>query len=370
VRKAEAIWFLLVLVLLVAAPFFFSASTLTILLIYAMLALSLGLVWGFGGILCFGQAAFYGLGAYTYAVAALNIGESTIPMVLAILLPALLAAVLGALMFYGRISDVYLGVITLVVTLIFFKFLNGAAGEAYKIGAARLGGYNGIPGFQTLNVPGMKDEYITGDALYAVVAVCLVLAWGLCRWLLASRFGRICVAIRENELRAQLLGYDVRLIKTVLFTVGGAIAGLAGAFYASWAEIITPNLFSLAQSAEIIIWVIVGGVGTLVGPILGAMLLALIKIQLGSQQTLNNLVVSGTILVLVVLLLPGGVLPAVGRVIKRMFGRGPVLTSQASGLRSTISRTDSPSSASLGATSHTASAAPALSKRLRRSHRA
>ena len=212
--RRELIWLVIALAVLVAAPFAISASTLTILLIYAMLALSLGLVWGFGGILCFGQAAFYGLGAYAYAVAAINIGESTVPMLLAMLLPALLAAVLGALMFYGRISDVYLGVITLVVTLIFFKFLNGAAGEAYKIGAARLGGYNGIPGFQTLNVPGMKDEYITGVALYAVVASCLVLIWALCRWLLNSRFGRVCVAIRENELRAQLLGYDVRLIKT------------------------------------------------------------------------------------------------------------------------------------------------------------
>jgi urea transport system permease protein len=113
------------------------------------------------------------------------------------------------------------------------------------------------------------------------VAVSLVVIWLACRWLLASSFGRVCVAIRENELRAQLLGYDVRLIKTGLFTLGGAIAGLAGAFYASWAEIVTPSLFSLAQSAEIIIWVIVGGVGTLLGPIFGAMLLAALKIALG-----------------------------------------------------------------------------------------
>lgn len=316
-NRRDLMWLAVAIAVLVAAPFAFSASTLTILLIYAMLALSLGLIWGFGGILCFGQAAFYGLGAYAYAVAAVNIGESTVPILLAILLPALLAAVLGALMFYGRISDVYLGVITLVVTLIFFKFLNGAAGEAYKIGAARLGGYNGIPGFQTLNIPGMKDEYITGVGLYAVVATCLVLIWALCRWLLGSHFGRACVAIRENELRAQLLGYDVRLMKTILFTIGGAIAGLAGAFYASWAEIITPGLFSLAQSAEIIIWVIVGGVGTLIGPILGAILLAMIKIGLGAQQTLNNLIVSGAILILVVLLVPGGVLPSLKFIFRR-----------------------------------------------------
>jgi ABC-type branched-subunit amino acid transport system permease subunit len=284
----KGLWpvFSVLCIALAIAPLIIDTHTLTILLIYGMLALSLGLVWGFGGILCFGQAAFYGLGAYAYAVSAINIGESTLPLMIAIALPALLAAVLGALMFYGRISDVYLGVITLVVTLIFFKFLNAAAGDAYR----------------------------TGDLLYLVVAVSLIVIWLACRWLLASSFGRVCVAIRENELRAQLLGYDVRLIKTALFTLGGAIAGLAGAFYASWAEIVTPSLFSLAQSAEIIIWVIVGGVGTLLGPIFGAMLLAALKIALGSQQLVNNLVVSGAILILVVLLLPGGVLPAVLKV--------------------------------------------------------
>jgi urea ABC transporter permease protein UrtC len=312
---AKSLWpvFVLLVIGLVLAPLAVDTHTLTLLLIYALLALSLGLVWGVGGILCFGQAAFYGLGAYTYAVSALNIGESTAPMLLAVFMPALLALVLGAMMFYGRISDVYLGVITLVVTLIFFKFMNAAAGEAYKIGDARLGGYNGIPGFQTLNIPGLPDDYITGLGLYSVVAVCLVICWLLCRWLLASSFGRICIGIRENELRAQLLGYDVRLIKTLIFTMGAAMAGLAGAFYASWAEIVTPNLFSLAQSAEIIIWVIVGGLGTLVGPMLGAVLLASLKIALGSQQVINNLVVIGSILILVVLLLPGGVLPAIAQ---------------------------------------------------------
>ena len=341
----------LAVALLALAPLGLNTNTLTILLIYGLLALSLGLVWGFGGILCFGQAAFYGLGAYAYAIAALNIGESTVPMLLAIVLPALLACALGALMFYGRISDVYLGVITLVVTLIFFKFLNGAAGEAYRIGSARLGGYNGIPGYQTLNVPGLPDEYITGDALYALVAASVVLVWLLCRWLLASTFGRVCIAIRENELRAQLLGYDVRLIKTLLFTAGGAIAGLAGAFYASWAEIVTPNLFSLAQSAEIIIWVIVGGVGTLLGPLLGAMLLAWLKIALGSQQLVNNMVVSGAILILVVLLLPSGVLPSLMRWLARR--RRPAAT------RVTAPDGGAPPAHLL----------PVDSKRLRRAHR-
>ncbi|MFC6761740.1 hypothetical protein ACFQFQ_23310 [Sulfitobacter porphyrae] len=108
-------------------PMLIGTYTLTVLVIYGMLGLSLGLIWGFGGILCFGQAAFFGLGAYTYAIAAINIGESTLPMLLAVLVPAIFAALLGAMMFYGRLTDVYLGVITLVVTLILFKFVNSTA---------------------------------------------------------------------------------------------------------------------------------------------------------------------------------------------------------------------------------------------------
>ena len=119
--------------------------TLTVLVIYGMLGLSLGLVWGFGGILCFGQAAFFGLGAYSYAICAVNAGESTLPMIAAVLVPSAFAAVLGAMMFYGRLGDVYLAIITLVVTLILYRFMNSTAGPEYVIGKARLGGSTASP---------------------------------------------------------------------------------------------------------------------------------------------------------------------------------------------------------------------------------
>ena len=108
-------------VLLLALPGMVDDFTLIQFTIYAVMAIlgvSLGFIWGFGGILCFGQAAFFGLGAYTYAIAVINIGDSTIPFLLAIVVPALFAALLGYVIFYGRLSDVYMGVITLTVTLI------------------------------------------------------------------------------------------------------------------------------------------------------------------------------------------------------------------------------------------------------------
>ena len=309
--KGDVAALIFAVALLLIMPMIISTYTLTVLVIYGMLGLSLGLIWGYGGILCFGQAAFFGLGAYTYAIAAINIGESTVPMILAILVPAVFAALLGAMMFYGRLTDVYLGVITLVVTLILFKFINSTAGPQYKIGDARLGGFNGIPGFHTLNVPGQPNNYIWGDALYYVCAVALIIVFFFVTWVLRTPFGRIAVGIRENETRVSLMGYDVRARKTALFAIGAGIAGLAGGFFANWGEIVTPGLFSLGQSAEIIIWCIVGGLGTRFGPILGAAGLAYLKFMLGQQTMVDNTLITGIILVLFVLFLPKGIVPAV-----------------------------------------------------------
>lgn len=283
--------------------------TLTVLTIWSLLALSLGLMWGYAGILSFGHAAYFGLGAYAYAISSINLGESTGALILAVIVPAALAAVIGAMMFFGRISDVYMGVITLVVSLILFKFMNATAGDIYKIGDARLGGFNGIPGFPILNVPGDPSAQLWGTPFYYVVAVALLLCYLLSRWILHSTFGRVLMGIRENEQRAELLGYNVPLYKTAIFMISAAMAGLAGAFFAMWSEIVTPGLFALGQSAEAIIYVIVGGLGTLVGPMAGAALLGFLKLSLGEQTLIDNSLVMGAILVLAVLLIPKGIAP-------------------------------------------------------------
>ena len=306
-------WFIVAALALVLLPAVSNTNTPTILMIWALFALSLGLMWGFAGILSFGHAAYFGLGAYSYAIAAMNVGESTGPLLLAVLLPACLAAVIGAMMFYGRISDVYMGVITLVVTLILFKFMNATAGDAYRIGEARLGGFNGIPAFPILNLPGDPQMTISGLPFYYLVATLLGICYLLCRWILGSYFGRVLIGIRENEARIELLGYSVPAYKTAIFTISAAMAGLAGCLFANWAEIVTPGVFSLGQSAEVIIWTIVGGLGTLAGPMAGAAALGFLKLLLGEQTLIDNSLVLGAILVLVVLLLPSGLLPTLSR---------------------------------------------------------
>jgi urea transport system permease protein len=298
------------LIVMFALPLVLSHYTLTVLTAFAILALSLGFVWGYAGILCFGQAAFYGLGGYAFAITAINTQMPWLGLLAAIIIPALAAALLGAMMFYGRLSDVYMAVVTLVFTLILFKFMNTTAGEAYRIGAARLGGYNGIPGFPTLTKPWNPNDYLYNESLYYFAFLLLLVIYVLVRLVLKSPFGRALVGIRENELRAELMGYDVRLLKTGAFTIGGAIAGIAGCIFANWAEIITPNMFSLGQSSEIIIWTIVGGAGTLAGPVIGAGVLGYLKIALGENSGINNFFIMGVILIAAVLFLPRGIFPA------------------------------------------------------------
>ena len=304
---------------------------LTVYMIMAILALSLALIWGYGGILCFGQAAFFGLGAYTYAIAMFNIGESTIPFLLAILLPAAFAALLGYFMFYGRISDVYLGVITLTVTLILFNSVNSTAGPEFHIGVARLGGFNGIPGIPPLNLPFEKNAPIGLEGMFYLSTGALLLTYFGLRLLLASQFGRVIVGIRENERRTELLGYDPRVYKLATFTIGGALAGFAGCLFANWGNFVSPTIFGLAQSAQIIIWVIVGGRGTLIGPVIGCIGIQWLSAALGANQPsggsdlwskifANAPLILGVILIAFVLLVPKGLVPTLADVGQALLG--------------------------------------------------
>lgn len=306
------------------APQFVDTFTLlqaTVFVAMAVLALSLGFIWGFGGILSFGQAAFFGLGGYAYAVGAFNFTDSTVPVILSMLVPMLFAALLGYFMFYGRISNVYVGVITLTVTLILFNVVNSTAGDAYRIGSAALGGFNGIPSVPGITLPFTGYAFAPEDDWY-LAAGCLILVFVGLKLLLASHFGRVVVAIRENEVRASLLGYDPRLYKLLAFVVGGGIAGLAGCLYTLWGAFISPTIFGLATSAQIIIWVMIGGLGTLIGPVLGAVAIQVLVTEIGGQQLLDANFVLGAILLVFVLVLPAGVVPTVERGVAALWRRG------------------------------------------------
>ena len=313
---------------LVGVPYVVELFTLVDVSVYfilAILALSLAFVWGFGGILSFGQSAFFGLGGYAYALAVVNMGASTVPVLAGILVPMLFAALLGYFMIYGRISDVYLAVITLTVSLIFYNLINSTSGPEYAIGRARLGGHNGIPGLPPINIPGDRSAQLDyADTFRLSLGALLLVYFGL-RLLLASRFGHALVAIRENELRAELLGYDSRRYKLIAFTIGAGIAGLAGVLFASWGSYIGPSVFGIAYAAQIIICILVGGLGTLAGAVLGTILIQYLTTWLGQSTAIASLfgvakidssIVLGAVLILFVLVVPSGIIPTVRKALR------------------------------------------------------
>lgn len=286
----------------------FALINATVFVSMALLALSLGLIWGFGGILCFGQTAFFGLGGYSYAIAAINLGDTTGAVPIALLVPAITAAALGYLMFYGRISDVYMGVITLTVTLILFKFANSTAGDQWAVGKAPLGGFNGIPGTPPLNMPLQPDQPLDPPQVFMVAVTCLLACYVIAKLVLRTRFGRVSVAIRENEGRAELLGYDARLHKLGMFVLGSFMAGLAGVLFAN-CVFVSPTMFSLPYAGQAIIWVLVGGIGTLAGPVIGAILVEMLVTYVGTLPDVDPNLVLGVIFMIAVVVMPKGLLP-------------------------------------------------------------
>ncbi len=299
----------------------FTLVNITIYAIFATLALSLALVWGFGGILSFGQSAFFGLGGYAYAIAVVNIGESTVPIVLGILVPIVFAAILGYFMFWGRISDVYLAVITLVVSLILYHLVNSTSGSEYRIGAAPIGGHNGIPGLPPINFPGDVAQQVDFDGMYQLALGLLLLTYIGLRALLASHFGHVVVAIRENETRAAFLGYDTRRYKLAVFMIGAGIAGFAGVLFANWGSFIGPNVFSIVFASQIIMWVLVGGLGTLGGAILGALIIHFLTTWIGESKLADANLVLGVLFIVFVLLVPKGLQPMLTDLIGKLAPR-------------------------------------------------
>jgi len=300
--------------LMLAVPVFGDMAMqldLSLVLILSLLAISMGFLWGYVGILSFGQTIFFGLGGYTYAIVSLNTDMAGFGFLMAIVVPMLFALLLGYFMIFGRISDIYLSVITLVVTLIFEKGVRATSGPEYVIGSVRLNGQNGIPGLPGLPVQiGPLDLQSIEGIFYLALFFLFIVYVGI-RLFLASTTGRVLVGLRENENRMELLGYDSRMYKLFAFVIAGGIAGLAGGLYALWGSFVGPEMFGLNQAAMVVIWVIVGGRATLLGPIIGTLLIQYLTTWLGTVGVGQVTLTLGFILIVCVLLFPQGLVPTV-----------------------------------------------------------
>jgi len=302
----------------------FQTVQLTVFVIFAMLALSLDFLWGIAGILSFGQAALFGVGGYVYGIVGIDLGTTPLGLIAGMLGPAVVAALIGYVAFYGRVGSMYLAVVTLTLTLILYQVMGSTADPKYAIGDARLGGYNGMTNIPSLSLAGRGGPPLGPVEYFYVVGGLLFLALIFCVTLSRASFGRILQGIRENESRMELLGYDVRWRKLLAFVISAALAGLAGALFASWGNFINPEVFSLPQAAVVVIWVLVGGRGTLWGAILGTVVVQYLTSRVGEVGAIYTTIVLGSMLVAIVLLFRRGLAPAlmdgVARVVRRRSG--------------------------------------------------
>ena len=311
-------------------------------LCYAILALAVDLVWGYAGILTLGHAAFFALGGYCMGMYLMReigtrgvyanpilpdfmvfIGWKELPwywygfnhfwfaLPMAMIVPGALAFAFGWLAFRSRVSGVYLSIITQALTYaLLLAFFRNDMG---------FGGNNGMTDFKDIvGIPLNRDSASVG--LMLVTAVVLALVFVLARAMTRSRFGRVLIAVRDAESRTRFLGYRPESYKLVVWVFSAVIAGIGGALYVPQVGIINPSEFAPANSIEAVIWVAVGGRGTLAGAILGAVLVNLGKTWLTSALPEIWLFAIGAVFIVVTLFLPRGI---IGLFTSRRSARAP-----------------------------------------------
>ncbi len=285
----------------------YQLSILTDLLVFGLFAMSLDLIMGYTGMVSFGHAAYFGLGAYGSALVLIHFEQ---PIPVALLAGSLLAGVVAVPV--GWFSTRATGIYFAMLTLAFAQLLYTAAYKWRDL----TGGSDGIAGVPKTTLFWGGPSLASPHAFYLLVAACIVLSLAACRALVRSPFGCALQAIRENERRFASLGRDPRPFKLVVFVIAAAFAGLAGALFAPYRGFASPEVMFWVFSGQALMMVIMGGMGTLVGPVVGAMVFILIQ-EVLSSYTEHWMIFTGAVFVLMVIFLPGGVVGTVRRLAVR-----------------------------------------------------
>jgi len=324
------VWLLLVYAVsaavLFSAPMYLNDFRLNLLakcLAFAIVALGLDLLWGYTGILSLGHGVFFGLGAYAMAMHLKLVSSgSRIPdfmewmglkklpwfwepfksfafaAAMGIVIPSVLALILGFFTFRNRIKGVYFTILTQALVIITVTLFVGQ--QAYT------GGTNGLTGYTKLFGYGLKSDTAKTMVYLATVAA-LIVAFVVCRYLVKSRFGKVLRAIRDGENRTRFLGYDPSRYQMTAFAVSAGLAGLAGMLYVLHVGIISPTMMAIVPSIELVLLVAIGGRGTLVGAVIGAILMTQAKSQLSASYPDFWIFFLGALFIVVTVFMPGGI---------------------------------------------------------------
>ena len=277
--------------------------------LYAAVALTVDILWGYTGILTFGQSAFFGIGAYAagliFTHAGFGPGYAALALVAGIGVAVIVAAVVGWLAFYHGASPLYGSVITLVLPIVVSQILYS--------GGNFTGSSSGLSGFESFDISIEVWFWIAGCFLVVLTAF----AWLFVR----SDAGRILVAIRENEQRCEYVGINVSRVKILLLVVCAAIAAIAGYLFASVQMVVAPEYAGFVFGTELLIWVALGGRGTLIGPVIGTLVLDVSTSYLSGNLPFVWKLVIGFAFVVVIVALPQGLMPLIKVAVRRLFGR-------------------------------------------------
>lgn len=307
-------------------PLFSSAYdvlNMTYFLSMIFLSMSLWLIWGLTGIFSFGQTAFFGVGAYAYAMISMNFDNpnmTLLALVGAIFITWLVALLLGYFMFYGGVNDVFVGLITLCVTLVLSTFLAQSAGSQWKIGNVLLGGDNGINNIPALSLQlGSLDISFRGNLLYYFIIILMIVIYFLFQKMQNAKLGYSFLAVRENRERSQLLGYNIPLLQVLSFSFGGILAAISGILYVTWGGYISPAAMNISSAALPVVLVAAAGRKNLSGVMIFTVLYYYFSQKLSVSGSEYALVILGIILILVILLVPRGIVVTIFDMFDRLF---------------------------------------------------
>jgi branched-chain amino acid transport system permease protein len=282
----------------------FSLNVLTRSMIYAMLAITVDLLWGYTGVLTFGQAAFFGVGAYATAMVLTHLGSSpalfVVALVAAILVPLIFGLAVGWLSFYHGSTPLYATVVSLVVPIVVTQIVFS--------GGVLTGSSSGLVGYDTLSL-GLAGYFrLTGICLAIFAALAIVFV--------RSDAGRLLAAVRDNEARVAYLGMNPARLKIALTAVLAGVCGLAGFLYANASGVVAPENTGFVFGTELVVWTALGGRGTIVGPLFGAIGIDYLSANLSGDLPFLWQLIIGSLFVVMIILLPGGLASLVTRFLK------------------------------------------------------
>ena len=296
-------------------PFFLDSyylNNISYFMCWSFISLGLAVIWGMGGVLSFGQTAFFGLAGYSFSVISINfLGTTGVGIwtpILALLITGLFGLIVGYFLFYGGIYDVFIGIVTLAITLVFETFMQQTAGPEYAIGEARLNGFNGMQGMPTIGFQDLQFGLLEGvTQYYFILLVAAIILYCLYKFK-NSKTGLIFSATKENRDRVASLGHNVQRVQLIAFVIASMLAGLSGILYTNWGGYITPSSMGLVSAALPVVWVAASGKKDFLSVFVGTIFLVWLSQTLAINGAQFAIIAMGLILVIATLFFPDGII--------------------------------------------------------------